>query len=216
MDFPSYTPDYAQNEFIRLMEIWSGDTLFNVLNKWSNDCRMKFVYESLKNSNRERGYFILAMLDSYTTGLDKFKQEDDLTSKLDNNIANKLKELESLLSKRLNLNGAAPDYYYDLKDGIGKLNLSEQPEVFTPNMVKVANATRQTGAPNGTIAKARNTRALISNLSDNGFDVSKIKAAIVGALDVIFDDSENPFSINDIENCIKDLRKKGVIKSTSR
>ncbi len=212
MDYEKYTPDYARLEFNRLIDIWGNaedKKRFQALNQWRVDARMKFVYESLENSNNtDNGYFILAMLDSFTIDLDKFQREDALTCKLDNEIANALIELESLLHKRINLNGYAPDHYYRLNDYIGGLDLNEKPEVFTPNMVKQANGTRQTKSPTGSINKARYARALIVNLLDNGFDVAAIKPAIAEALNVIFDTSD--FSVNDIENCIKDLRKKST------
>jgi|GEM_PF-6323790 len=212
MDYPKYAPDYARIEFNRLIDVWRDDNRrFQALNQWRNDSRMKFVYESLENSTKaDNGYFILAMLDSYEIDLEKFKREDALTSKLDDDIANALTTLESLLSKRISLNDYAPDHYYRLKNYIGGLDLNDKPEVFTPNMVKKANATRQTKSPTGGINKAQYARAFIVNLLDNGFDVAAIKTAIAEALNVIFNDANNPFSINDIENCIKDLRKKST------
>ena len=214
MDYPKYAPDYARIEFDRLIDVWSNakdKRRFQALNQWRNDSRMKFVYESLENSTKaDNGYFILAMLDSFTVDLDKFKREAAITSKLDDKITNALIELESLLHKRINFDDYAPDHYYRLSDYIGGLDLNEKPEVFTPNMVKQANATRQTKSPTGGINKAQYARAFIVNLLDNGFDAAAIKTAIAEALNVIFNDANNPFSINDIENCIKDLRKKST------
>ena len=212
MDYPKYAPDYARIEINRLIDVWSDDKRrFQALNQWRNDLRMKFVYESLENSTKaDNGYFILAMLDSYEIDLEKFKREDTLTSKLDDDITNALTTLGSLLNKRIGLNDHAPDYYYKLIKYICGLDLNEKPEVFTPNMVKQANRTRQAKSPTGGINKAQYARAFIVNLLDNGFDAAAIKPAITEALNIIFNDANNPFSLNDIENCIKDLRKKSV------
>lgn len=214
MVFPQWTPDYAKGEFIRLMDIWEEEDkkIFDKLNKWISDPRMKFIYKSLEKSpHPSKGYFILAMLDSFRTDLDKFKREDVLTEKKDKKILETIIELKKQLSDRIELNDYAPDHYYKLRDLISNINLGENIEVFIPNMVKQANATRQIQSPTKPINKKRYARALITNLADNGFDVSNIKNAITEALSLIYDDSENPFSTNDVVNGIKDLRKWGKL-----
>ncbi len=208
------TPDYAKKEFARLIDIHQeGGTVFDILNKWRVDHRMRFVYESLEKLEfDDKGYFILAMLDSYTTDLDEFKQEQDLINKLDNNIADSLDKLYTLIGERKVIHGDVPKIYNDILCCIDRSDHLEH-VTFTPNMISVANATRQTKSPVGKLNKARLARAFIVNLSDNGFDTPKIMNAIAEALNVIYSDLNDIFSKNDVENCIKDLRKKSAIKT---
>lgn len=214
MKFLADTPDYAKKEFARLIEIYQeGGKEFDILNKWRTDYRMKFVYESLEKLELEdKGYFILAMLDSYTTDLDEFKQEEDLINKLDKNIADSLDKLCVLIIERKKINDHAPLIYNDILCCIDRLDRWEH-ITFTPDMIRLANATRQTKSPVGKLNKARLARAFIVNLSGNGFDAAKIMNAIAEALNVIYSDPNDIVSKNDVENCIKDLRRKSAIKT---
>lgn len=207
-------PDYAREEFARLMEIYQeGGKEFDILNKWCADDRMKFVYETLEKLElKDKGYFILAMLDSYTVDLDKFKQEEDLINILDKNISDSLDKLYALIRERKEIHGDVPKIYNDILCCIDRSDQRKHIP-FTPDMVRHANATRQTKSPVGKLNKARLARAFIVNLSDNGFDAAKIMNAIAEALNVIYSDPNDIFSKNDVENCIKDLRKKGAIKA---
>ena len=105
----------------------------------------------------------------------------------------------------MSINEDAPDYYRELLDCASKKKPSDRQMPSMPKMIRLANATRQTKASKYGINKVQHARALIVNLSDNGFDVSNIKEAISTALNIIYDYPSQIFSEEDIRNAIRSL-----------